>query len=193
MIYPDAITNFNRTTTELEEFFMFSIVVAGKTAIIQAKKLDEFLYPAWLEGISPFEYVDKLCKNKSLNTMLKYHRLGQYSRISYVLHNCRNLDLKNCSVEDLERIKGIGPKTSRFFILHSRPNQNYAVLDTHILKWMRDNLELKNVPAATPQSKKRYGELEKIFLDECEKRQTTPEKLDLEIWNEHSNGIKSAA
>jgi hypothetical protein len=43
MITPTTITNYNRTEEELEEFLLFSILVAGKGAEQQAKKLDAFL------------------------------------------------------------------------------------------------------------------------------------------------------
>ena len=43
MIDPYNITKYDRTQNELEEFLLFCIVVAGKTAYIQSRKLDEFL------------------------------------------------------------------------------------------------------------------------------------------------------
>jgi len=56
-----------------------------------------------------------------------------------------NLDLATCSVSDLEKIRGIGPKTARMFVLCARPNQKLAVLDTHILSFMREELGI-NTP-----------------------------------------------
>jgi len=43
MINPTTITNYNRTQSELEEFLMFSIMVAGKSAKQTAQKLNQFL------------------------------------------------------------------------------------------------------------------------------------------------------
>ncbi len=43
MIDPRKVTKFDRTPEELEEFLLFSVVVAGKGAFQQAKKLDEFI------------------------------------------------------------------------------------------------------------------------------------------------------
>ena len=40
MVNPYDITNYNRTQNELQEFLLFTIVVAGKTAYIQAQKQD---------------------------------------------------------------------------------------------------------------------------------------------------------
>lgn len=92
-------------------------------------------------------------------------------------------EIRNYTVEDLEQIHGVGMKTSRFFVVHSRPDQRYTILDTHILKWL--GKQGYNVPKSTPP-RKRYLELEKTFLDECDKRNRNPAELDLEIWNEYS-------
>jgi thermostable 8-oxoguanine DNA glycosylase len=68
-------------------------------------------------------------------------------------------------------------------VLHSRPDQQIAVLDTHILKWLRE--QGYNVPKATPP-KARYTIIEKDFLTECDKAGKTPAELDLEIWKSYS-------
>jgi thermostable 8-oxoguanine DNA glycosylase len=82
-------------------------------------------------------------------------------------------------VEELEKIPGLGLKTSRFFLLHSRKDQQVAVLDTHILRWMRSRGW--KAPKATPPLKK-YKELEVAFLMECVWSGMTPATLDLFIW-----------
>ena len=43
MIDPRKVTKFDRTLEELEEFMLFAIVVAGKNAFQQARKLEQFL------------------------------------------------------------------------------------------------------------------------------------------------------
>jgi len=43
MIDPSNITNFDRTDGELEEFALFAPAVAGKTADVQASKVNELL------------------------------------------------------------------------------------------------------------------------------------------------------
>ena len=82
-------------------------------------------------------------------------------------------------MEDLEAIPGIGPKTSRFFLLHTRPNQEIAVLDTWILKYLKN--AGYNAPKATPSGKK-YLELEKNFLFEARKNNMKPADFDIYIW-----------
>ena len=97
------------------------------------------------------------------------------------------IDLETCTAEDLEAIPGIGQKTSRFFITHSRPNQNYAILDTHILAWLK-SLGYNDIPKSTPAGK-RYQEIEQLFLFEAKKRNVSAADLDLQIWKERSKKL----
>ena len=190
MIDPTKITNYNRTEAELEEFLLFCIMVAGKNAKQTAKKLDEFLFGT-LGIISPFNWVlsmvdiGKVSENFPLECAMKRHKLGQYKRLEKAFTGILQFKnrLKEVSVEELESVSGIGSKTSRFFVLHSRPNQQLAVLDTHILKWM--DAQGYDVPKSTPP-KGRYAIIEKQFLTECAKAGKTPAELDLEIWKSYS-------
>jgi thermostable 8-oxoguanine DNA glycosylase len=188
MITPSTITNYNRTEAELEEFLMFAILVAGKTAKTQAKKLEEFLsyYPS--HNHSPFRYLEHIITNYCLNKEMMRHKLGQYKRLESAFRGILEFkgNLKNISVEELESIKGIGCKTARFFILHSRPDAKVAVLDTHILKWMSE--KGYKVPKATPP-KKKYNQIEQLFLQEAINHQMTPADLDLTIWKSYATKI----
>lgn len=182
MIDPSKVTKFNRTHEELEEFVLFTICVAGKTAKIQAKKLDQFLRNN--DGLDePFKCIKRLIKEDRLMNEIKKVKLGQYSRLYESFKQISNLNLKTCTIQDLEKIKGIGPKTARFFMLHSRPNQKIAVLDTHILKYM-GSLGIK-VPKSTPAGKK-YQELENKFIQLAESKGKNIADFDLEIWNYYS-------
>jgi thermostable 8-oxoguanine DNA glycosylase len=181
MITPTNITNYNRTQSELEEFLMFAILVAGKTAKTQAEKLENFLWSC----NEPFDWIEKIDKNKILKVVMKNHKLGQYNRLEKAFRGILKFKgkLDSVTVEELESVEGIGPKTARFFLLHSRPNQKIAVLDTHILKFLSE--KGYNVPKATP-SKKKYGQIEKDFLTECEKAGKDVAEMDLEIWKSYS-------
>jgi thermostable 8-oxoguanine DNA glycosylase len=64
---------------------------------------------------------------------------------------------------------------------------NLAVLDTHILSWLRDR-QVSDVPKATPTRNEEYVILEMIFL-EMTKRiypHMSPASIDLIIWAEQS-------
>ena len=189
MIDPNFVTNFNRTEEEKEEYLIFCILVAGKKATVQARKLEEFLTESRKQSISPFQWIkNKIEKgyNELLITVME-HKLGQYDRIMGAFKGIIELQgkLSTCTVEDLEAIKGIGPKTSRFFILHTRPNQKLAVLDTHVLSHMKEDLGIET-PKSTPNGKV-YARLEQQLLEHIDKSGMSHADYDLYVWRKRSN------
>ena len=193
MITPTNITNYNRTQAELEEFLLFTILVAGKTAKTQAIKLDSFLSNHPLKNgtlndkkDSPFDFIQRLIDLKMLKIWMKDCKLGQYNRLENAFVGIMQFKgkLDSVTLDELESISGIGSKTSRFFLLHSRPDQKIAVLDTHILKYM--SKQGYNVPKVTPSDKKKYRKIEEDFLYECRILKKNPAELDLEIWKSYS-------
>jgi thermostable 8-oxoguanine DNA glycosylase len=188
MITPTTITNYNRTEAELEEFLMFAILVAGKGAEQQAKKLDAFLTD-YRSDRSPFQYLEHIIANYSLTKEMMKHKLGQYKRLLFAFTGILRFkgNLKNVTIEELESVKGISSKTSRFFILHTRPNVRIACLDTHILRHMREDLGI-DTPKTTP-SKKKYLELENKLLDIIEKSSKTFAEYDLDVWKSRSQKV----
>jgi thermostable 8-oxoguanine DNA glycosylase len=189
MIEPHNITNYNRTQAELEEFLMFAIIVAGKTAKTQAEKLNQFIKLKSKLGLpsdtTPFQYLQFLCNLQDMKTPMMVCKLGQYNRIEKAFRGIIQFHgkLDSVTLEELESIEGIGPKTARFFLLHSRPDQRIAALDTHILKYLADLGY--DVPKATP-SKKKYRKIELDFLSECDKAGKNVADMDLEIWKTYS-------
>jgi hypothetical protein len=203
MIDPEKITNFNLNKNQLEEVLLFWVCAAGKNARTAARCLDKLLVwmREWIRDEmehsvprSPFALIrrkDSFHRNrpgangKWLAALMQIHGIGCYNQKSKTFMQLANsgLDLKTCTVEDLEAIKGIGPKTARCFIMHSRPNQECAGLDTHILKYLR--AKGYDAPKITPTGK-RYRELEKIFMGLAKKAKKTIAEFDLEIWNEYS-------
>lgn len=185
MIEPTNITNYNRTQAELEEFLLFAILVAGKNSKVQAKKLEEFLFNARVIKASPFKWLEYLAtfNDRALLDNMKAHKLGQYKRLEKTFRGILIFKdrLDSVSLEHLEI--HVGPKTARFFLLHSRPNQRVAALDTHILKYMSE--KGYNVPKSTP-SKKKYRKIELDFLAECDKAGKNVADMDLEIWKSYS-------
>ena len=194
MVDPFNITNFNRDKYELEEFLLFCIVVAGKTAYIQADKLNNFLTENQsncnINYFHPFEILQCLKNDdKLLNELIK-HKLGQYNKINsafeYLIIN--PIDLFTCSIDELEQIPGVGPKTSRFFLLHSRDIE-LAVLDTHILKYLKQFDE--KTPKVTPSNKSIYKKYELLFLEKCREQNKKPAELDLELWKSYAKRISN--
>ena len=91
--------------------------------------------------------------------------------------------LKSVTIEELESVDGIGSKTSRFFTLHSRPNQQIAVLDTHILKYMAS--KGYKVPKSTPP-KNKYGAIEEQFIQLAKDNNMSVADFDLQVWRSYS-------
>lgn len=182
MVIPSQITNFTRSPAELQEFAVYCVASAGKQAEQQAAKVGELLQPAMQPEGEPMAYLADLDRYGCLEDELRRHRLGQYGRIGKAVRGLVKIAprLASVSVPELESIYGIGPKTARFFVLHSRPRQELAVLDTHVLSFLRRNGV--NAPRQTP-SGKRYVELESAFLRICDKAGLEPAAFDLYVWN----------
>lgn len=184
MIDPTKVTNYERTQYELEEFLLFAIVVAGKGAFQQAKKLEQFLTKYDGFGATPFEIIRTMDADGTLDFHLRDVKMGQYNRIGSAFRGVATFFALNSnvtlSIRLLECIKGVGMKTARFFMLHTQENAMYACLDTHILKWLGE--QGHEVPKTTPQGEK-YLALEKIFLEYARNRSMSPATLDLQIWN----------
>jgi endonuclease III len=188
MIDPVNITSFELSAKKLEETILFWVCAAGKNAKTASRNLDRFLIQIHsrfeLELYNPFLCIRKL-GNKELPSLLKNNGIGCYNNKAksfWELANS-NIDLAQCSADDLEKIHGIGMKTSRCFIIHSRRDAEYAGLDVHILKYLRDLGY--DVPKTTP-AKKEYVRIEKIFLDIVKKSKMSVAEYDLMIWRKYS-------
>jgi len=186
IIDPSNITNYNLTHPELEATLIFWIFAAGHNAKSTAKGVEQFLGEIYSKTLknTPFAAMRELDWHKVV-LILSGSGLGCWrvkSRTLYELIHS-NLNLKTCSIEDLEKVFGIGPKTARCFVMHSRPNIRAAGLDTHLLKFLRD--KGISVPKSTPTGK-RYKELEQQFLKLCDEANKTPAAYDLEIWRNYS-------
>lgn len=186
MIDPAHVTNFERTDAELQEFWLFCILVANKPAYRTARLLERFLERN--PGDTPFEKVCRLDFHK-LWVELEYLRTGQYTRICFAFWGSRNLDLRTASLEQLEDVYGVGPKTARYFLMHTRPDQQFAALDTHILKHLAENGH--DVPRTTPPAGRRYREIESAFLSLAAAAGKSPADYDIEIWRSYA--LKEAA
>ena len=200
MVNPYNITNFNRSKSELEEFLLFTIVVAGKTAYIQAQKLEEFLSSIHKrlmmpDNVSPFQLIRSAKDHGILLQEIHKAKLGQYNKIhSAFLHIAENNYILNkVTPEILEKIPGVGMKTSRFFLLHSDNNykDNIAILDTHILKFIKENID-NRAPKSTPTNSNTYKYWEEKFLSWCKENNKDAAEFDLEVWKSYARKNKEA-
>lgn len=191
VITPTEVTNFNRTDAELEAFYLFSLFVAGKNADYAGRCLARIINnskPAAV-GLTPFGAFRTMTETQIRNVLVA-SKIGQYGRLTKAVMDSLSLDLRTCTLEDLLSVHGVGPKTARFFLLHSRRDAKHAVLDTHILSWLRSH-GVENAPKATPQNSKLYAELEDTFIRLAELwfPNVPLAEVDLLIWMQESGRL----
>ena len=187
MVDPKNITNYEASDYELQEVMLFWICAAGKNGTTAARCLDNLLNEINPQRELPFRVLRRLTI-ETISFLLKKHGIGCYNQKARTIFDLvqRDPNLRSCDPSLLETIWGIGLKTSRCFILHSRPGAKIAGLDTHVLKFL--GTKGFDVPKSTPTNKKKYMELEQAFIEIAEKEGKTPAALDLEIWNTYSAG-----
>ncbi len=193
------ITDYGRNEAQLQEFLLFAVCVAGKKADTTARALDKVLqdldFVLAAEGTSsPFQLIRDILVYDGiewLGEFLRQRGMGCYNQRakSFAALVSSGLDLKSCSVHDLERLPGVGPKTARFFLLHSREGFRGAALDTHILKYLKAS-GVPEVPRSTPsKGTQAYGRLEQAFLA-LVPPWSTPAAWDLEVWTRYAKRAK---
>jgi hypothetical protein len=190
-INPQEITNYKRTTDELEFFLLFCMVVAGKTSDIQARKLEQWYDARFYQWHSPFDYISSL--TLGLRGSLENVKMGQYGRLVKSFRDTveLGLDLKKCSLHDLCQIRGVKFKTANFFLTHSRKDYNVPVLDTHVLKYLKAQ-GVKDVPKATPQDETDYNFFADQFAEIAKEMKMSVADLDLQVWKQYSKSTIKA-
>lgn len=169
---------------EKEYFLIFSVIVAGRNAKMAVEKTWRLLEFTWGEE-TPFDLIKHYINNKTLVQKLKSLKIGQYTRIEKALRDIINLNVETCTLDDLLACHGVGNKTARFFLLNTRKNAEYAVLDTHVLKWLNSLFgNWMSVPKSTPTSGSRYAlwEYKAIQAMKKEYPERTLAQADFEIW-----------
>ena len=190
-INPQEITNYKRTTDELEFFLLFCMVVAGKTSDIQAGKLEQWYKARFYQWHSPFDYISSL--TLGLRGSLENVKMGQYGRLVKSFRDAveLGLDLTKCSLHDLCQIRGVKFKTANFFLTHSRKDYNVPVLDTHVLKFLKAQ-GVKDVPKATPQDETDYNFFADQFTEIAKAMKMSVADLDLQVWKQYSKSTIKA-
>lgn len=189
MVDPSVMTNYDLDTKGLQEHMLFWILAAGKNGTTAARILNRILDEVVGNGM-PFNVL-KQYGGDDMSFLLKMYGVGCYTHKARSIFELvrSGIDLKHCTIDQLEAIYGVGLKTSRCFLIHSRPNVQHAGLDTHVLKFLRAMGH--DAPKSTPSSRKLYAKLENIFLTYAEESGKTISEFDLEIWNKYkvvSNG-----
>ena len=188
MINPAEVTNYNRTQYELEEFILFCINVAGKKSAIEGPKLEVFIERAKdiTKETTPFNCIKKLIKLGRLNEIMHWAKLSPYAqRYNSYVAVAKIKDLQTVTLNRLLQVPGIGLKTARFFLSHSREDFDEPMLDTHILRFLRDQ-GYADAPKSTPTNENTYYYFANIFKNIARQLGKSVTDLDLEIWKQYS-------
>lgn len=181
---------------DLQAKLLYSLIVAGKSANFTDRAMRNLLVEVcqvcgcrmpeakngetWAE-LSFFDMFAALT-HVEIFECLRAARTGNYGKLLKAILQliAADFDLRTVTSEQLETIHGIGPKSSRFYLVWTRPQERHAVLDVHVLRWMRQLGY--DAPKQTPTSGKKYQQLEQQFIAEADKRGMTPRQLDSQIW-----------
>lgn len=187
MIDPYSITNHARSRAELEEFWVFCLSVAGKKATMMADKVDAFISGCGAEG-TPFQRIRRLISEDRLVVEMRRARVGKYALLDRALRATvadGAPDIETAGPSELETIPGVGPKTARFFLLHSRRDVEVAVIDTHMVKYVAALGH--RVPNGVPTGKE-YARLERIVIDRARSLGLPLDEFDLAVWSHYASG-----
>lgn len=189
---PTRITDFEQSDNQLEMSLVFWVLVAGKTAHVVVRQMEtliqDFFSGVGVGGGTEASILNAIASYSlpSIQAKLQRAGIGCWKLKADALFELSrsSLNLRTCSVQDLESIRGIGPKTARCFVLHSRRDARVAGLDTHILRYCAESGY--RVPRTTPGSRASYARVEAIVLDLADQHNMTPAEFDLWVWNQYS-------
>lgn len=201
---------FDAKVSELEKFILVNMFVAGKNASVQQAKLDQFvncvrrdLGEHIVDALGVLSAIHNSLANDEVNDKvlgwLKEVKAGQYSRLTNGIVQLAEhigagkIDLKNCNRAQLIKIKGIGYKTASMFLMYTRRNgPAVACLDTHILKYLREETQTPDVPMTTPVVKAEYQRLEAAFLAIVRATGKSVAEFDFEIWSRYRQKVNTS-
>jgi len=195
MIDPKKVTDYNRNEWQLQEWLLYCVCVAGKKSEIESPKVRKFcLDPRFGFNLKPFDLIRKLLgvssvEEDGLMQHLKKYKIAPYKqRYNSFVDAVRLLpdNLSEVTIDDLQEVRGISTKTSRFFLTHSREDFDEPVLDAHILRFLKE--EGYRVPISTPQNPTEYARVANIFRRIANYEGKSVTDLDLEVWTQYSYG-----
>ena len=199
---------YDASLAELERFILINMFVAGKNASIQQVKLDQFIGCVRrdigehvVDTLGILSAIHNTIPSAEVNDKvlgwLKEVKAGQYSRLTYGIIQLADwigagkIDLCACSRDQLAKIKGIGYKTASMFLMYTRRYFDGACLDTHILKYLRDETPVQNVPYRTPATREDYLRLEREFLNIAIAYNKSIAEFDFEIWSRYRQKVNT--
>lgn len=181
MINCKEITKYNRSKEQLEQFFVFCWFSKAAKASHVEKKLNyliedvrDCLEDMGIEYKGFFNSLFLLSEWELLEEKLRDVKLGKYSSFLKAFPQFFLENLKEISLDELLNIHGVGQKIARMFLLHSRADQEYICLDTHLLK----EANSRGIDVTLP-----YQDIESEFLEMLKTEGIKDfAKYDLKTW-----------
>jgi len=171
--------------TDWKMEFAFCIAAANSSAI-SALKFQKNLENLKLEKLSLKE-IKKLLRESGVrffNKKAVYVKNGikKFDRIEKIL----KLEEKESREKLVRKVKGFGYKEASHF-LRNLGRKHVAILDRHILNWLKEKNYLTKIPSTV--SKSVYLELEEIIERIARKKGISLAELDLYIWYKKTGKI----
>src|SRR5262245_19237607 len=179
LVEPTRLTNYQRSSDELEALVIYSVMAWGREAGRAQRAVGDLLDHCPPAAISPFGHIRAAIDAGSLLDAVKATRIGDYAKRTRALVRAVEHDPRTVDVDTLSACVGL--KSARLVILHSRADASCAVLDRHVLAYLRD-LGYDVPERDTPRKPRRYAALERLVLAECARQGRHPAELDLTTW-----------
>lgn len=98
------------------------------------------------------------------------------------------IKLKTAGRDKLLGIKGLGARAASEFLMYTRGNYRGICLSNYVLKYMREEAKINDVPFKNPRSKKDYVDVENKFLTLFDKEKGKPliPEFDFKIWSKYN-------
>jgi|SRR5262245_22128702 len=178
LVEPTRLTNYQRSSDELEALVIYSVMAWGREAS-RAQRAVSVLLDHCPAGASPFDRIRAALAAGTLRAAIESTRIGDYAKRTRALVRAVEHDPRTVDVDTLSSCVGL--KSARLVILHSRADASCAVLDRHVLAYLRD-LGYHVPERDTPRNPRRYATLERYVLAECQRQGRHPAELDLTTW-----------
>jgi thermostable 8-oxoguanine DNA glycosylase len=180
-VFADDMYNWANTREKRELVLLFSIMAAGKSADRTSDALNYMMH--MLPGNTPLDKIRGLVKRQDALEKLKSFRIGQHNRILKAFRAIVDFDVDVTppDPDKLRNIPGIGLKTSSFVALVYDRTLPVAVLDTHVLKFLRNRMKIE-APLGTPSSAKIYDRLSRPIIRLATLLDVTCGDLNIVLW-----------
>lgn len=143
------------------------------------RELNKPIYPPFENGRGCRYRYPKIKSKYIIATCINLYRDGN-SSLKYILKECKNaFDARE---KFIEICKGIGPKQASLFLRNTSFCQNLAILDSHVMDYMKLMGLNEEINPKIVANKKQYFKNEQILTSYAANKKKTMASLDMAIW-----------